>query len=227
MEESNSHPDLFGTNDLEAPSQKRKWPALSKSSTQAEKALSTASTIQPGQRITEQTVTPTPWSPPKKTAEDYARDWVGKYAQYFEKDRILPIPELVEAVEPKNPILRHIRLDDQEIGRGKEIHIRGVLKDPCRYFCRLKFAMWDILLPSEYLAKKLAGNITTKFFRLQPEYKGHGRIRVTVCNVPMEFNRYVLAAYISDYGVVEEVLPARSAAGTAHGDYIINISENR
>ena len=40
--------------------------------------------------------------PLQKTAEDYAKDRVGKYAQYFEKDRILPIPELVEAVDPKN-----------------------------------------------------------------------------------------------------------------------------
>ena len=29
------------------------------------------------------------------------------------------------------------------------------------------------------------------------------------------------------YGGEEEVLPARSAAGTAHGDYIINMSLNR
>ena len=104
MEESNSQPDLFGTNDLEAPSQKPKWPSLSL--TPAEKSLSTASTIQPGQRSPEQPVTPALWPPKRKTAEDNAKDRVGKYAQYFEKDKILPVPDLAEAMEPKTLSLR-------------------------------------------------------------------------------------------------------------------------
>ena len=74
---------------------------LSISSTTTEKILSTASTIQPCQRTTEQTVTPAPWSQKRKAVEDNARDRVGEYAQYFEKYWILPIPELVEAVELK------------------------------------------------------------------------------------------------------------------------------
>ena len=58
---------------------------------------------------------------------------------------------------------------------------------PDRYFCRRSFATWDVLLPSEDLAKKLAGNnITTKLFRLQPEYRGQRRIKVTVYNVSMQ-----------------------------------------
>ena len=45
---------------------------------------------------------------------------------------------------------------------------------PARYFCRRSFATWDVLLPTEDLAKKLAGsNISPKYYRLQPEYKGH------------------------------------------------------
>ena len=39
--------------------------------------------------------------PKKKKRKYYAKDSVGKYAHYFEKDKILPIPQLVEAVEPK------------------------------------------------------------------------------------------------------------------------------
>ena len=46
-------------------------------------------------------------------------------------------------------------------------------------------------------------------------------------NVLIELNGVVLAAYLSDYGDAEEVLPARSAAGTGHGDYIINMCLNR
>ncbi len=37
---------------------------------------------------------------------------------------------------------------------------------PAKYNCRRSFATWDVLLPSEELAIKLAGyNITTKHFR--------------------------------------------------------------
>ena len=37
---------------------------------------------------------------PKKS--DYQRDRVEKYAEYFKQNEILPIPELVKAVEPKH-----------------------------------------------------------------------------------------------------------------------------
>ena len=119
MEESNSQSDIFGTNNQEAPSQKPRWPSLSP--IPSEKTLSTASTIQPGQKNPEQLITPTTWSQNRKTAENYAKCRVGKYAQYFEKDRILPIPDL--------SILRQIRLENQEIGWAKERNLRGALKD--------------------------------------------------------------------------------------------------
>ena len=167
----------------------------------------------------------------RKTAEDYAEDRVGKYAQYFEKYRILPIPELVKAVELKTLSFVISDLRTRRLVRLKKETFEELLKTagiPCRYFCKQSFATWDVLLPSGDLAKKLAGDtITKKFFWLQPEYKGHKRIRVTMCNVLIELNRNFLAAYLSNYGGVEEVLPARLAAGTAHGDYIINICLNR
>ena len=109
MEESNSQQDLFGINDLESPSQNPEWPALSKS-TPAEKTLPTANTIQLGKRTTEQTATPSPWSQKRKIEEDYVKDRMEKYAQYFEKDRILPILELVEVEEPKSYLMIYIRL---------------------------------------------------------------------------------------------------------------------
>ena len=44
---------------------------------------------------------------------------------------------------------------------------------PAKYYCKRSFATWDILLPNEELATNLArGNITSKYFRLQPEYMG-------------------------------------------------------
>ena len=40
------------------------------------------------------------WRAIKKSSEDYERDRVGKYAQYFHENNIHPIPEFVEALEP-------------------------------------------------------------------------------------------------------------------------------
>ena len=57
-------------------------------------------------------------------------------------------------------------------GIKKEV-FEGLLKAadiPAKYYC---FATWDVLLPSEEIATKLAGeSINSKYFQLQPEYMG-------------------------------------------------------
>ena len=68
-------------------------------------------------------------------------------------------------------------------------------------------------------ARVAANYIPTKFLRLQPEYMGTHRIRVTVCNVPAFITGEVLASFFSAYRRVEEVT-LRSFAGTAYGDYM-------
>ena len=99
---------------------------------------------------------------------------------------------------------------------------------PARYFCRRSLVTWDVLLPSEDLAKKLsASNITSKFNRLQPEYKGDRKIKGTVCNVPIQLNGDVLAAYLSEYGDIEDITTSKSSSGTVHGDYLVNMSLDR
>ena len=90
------------------------------------------------------------------------------------------------------------------------------------------FATWDVLLPSEELAVKLAGsNVSTKLFWLLPEYKCTGRIKIIMCSVPVQLDGDVLAAYMSAYGSVEEVTVVRSADGTANDDFVLNICLNR
>ena len=92
---------------------------------------------------------------------------------------------------------------------------------PGKYFCRRSFATWDVLLPSQDATKKLAGgNITTRFFRLQPKYRGKRTIMVNVCNVSIQLSGDVLAAYLSIYGGVEQVTQITSNSGTAYGDYV-------
>ena len=68
-------------------------------------------------------------------------------------------------------------------------------------------------------SKKLAGsNISSKYYRLQPEYKGHRKIRVTMCNVPV---------HLCEYGNIEEITTAKSSSSTALGDYVVTMSLDR
>ena len=66
-----------------------------------------------------------------------------------------------------------------------------------------------------------------KYFRLQPEFRRRRHIEVTVCNVPLQLDGDVLAAYTSAYGSVEETTSIRSVDGTAHGNNVFNICMNR
>ena len=56
---------------------------------------------------------------------------------------------------------------------------------------------------------------------------GRRRIRITVCNVPIQFNEEVLAAYLCEYGDIEDITKAKSTNGTAHGDYIFTMCLDR
>ena len=183
-----------------------------------------ASTIPPAQKPKETAVSWSSHCGNKKSPCDYARDRVEKYEQYFKDGEILPIPELVEAVEPKTLSFVVTDIKTKRLAGIKKETFEDLLKTaniPGKYFYRRSFATWDVLLPSEEAAKKLAGgNITTRFFRLQPEYRGKRRIRVTVCNVSMQLSGDVLAAYLSIYGGVEQVTQVTSTQGTAYGDYV-------
>ena len=155
---------------------------------------------------------------------------VGKYAPDFKGIEILPIPELVTEVEPK--ILFYIIKDlrTKRLAKIRKDTFEELLKSagiPCRYFCRQSFPTWDVLLPSEELAMKLAGsNVTTKHFQLQPEYKHIRWFKVTVCCVPMQLNGDILAAYMSAYCSVE-MSAVHSANRMVHGDFLLDICLNR
>ena len=222
MGEPNTQDDVF------ASPERPEWPSLPGTSPEI---LTTASTIPPAQKAPS---IPVSWSTQanKKTAQDYKKDRVEKYAQYFKGNRILPIPELVEAVQPKTLSLIVSDIKTRRLAGLKKEKFEEILKAagiPARYFCRRSFATWDILLPSQELATKLASNncINTKQYRLQPEYMGRRRIKVTVCNVPIQLSGDVLAAFLSDYGDVEEYTTMKSPNGTAHGDYSFTMCLNR
>ena len=116
------------------------------------------------------------------------------------------------------------------VGLKKEVFedLLGKPGVPCQYFCRRSFATWDVLLPTKEKATKAATTtITTKFFKLQPEYMETRRVRVTVCNVPATITGEVLASSLSKYRRVKESNLLRSAAGTAYGDHVFRLCLTR
>ena len=54
-----------------------------------------------------------------------------------------------------------------------------------------------------------------------------GKIKVTVCNVPIQLSADVIAAYLTEYGDVEDVIKAKLTSGTAHGDHYFTMCLNR
>ena len=69
------------------------WPSLSIPS-------ESLSPIQPGQKVKSPSPTQTStWKVRQKDPEDYERDRVGKYAEFFKRNEILPIPEIVKKIE--------------------------------------------------------------------------------------------------------------------------------
>ena len=61
------------------------------------------------------------------------------------------------------------------------------------------------------------GNIMTKHFKLQPEYMGMRKIKVTVSNVPISLLGYVLT-FLSKYSRVEDFDEVQSTVGSVVRD---------
>ena len=163
--------------------------------------------------------------------DDNEKDRVGRYAKYFKGNEILPIPEIVEKITPRVLSLVVSDLKTKRLVGLNNDSFEELLRKsgiPCQYFYRKSFATWDVLLPTEQQAAKTAEkDIITKLFKLQPEYKGTRRLRVTVCNVPAIITGEVLAAYLSAYGQVDDFNLLRSPGGTAYGDYAFQLCLTR
>ena len=139
-----------------------------------------------------------------------------KYAPYVQGNTILPILEIIGALDLRIQSLVVVDIKSRKFaGRKKDafeelIRTAGI---PGQYFCRCSFTTWDVLLPTKEQALKLAETcINTKSFRLQLEYMGPRRIRVTVCNIPANLPGEVVASYLSAFGRVEKVTQQRASA---------------
>ena len=201
------------------------WPSLPIPGDTIDAETSQDGPIQPAQK------SPTAWKGQQRGPEEHEADRVGRFAKYFRGNEILPIPEIADKIAPRVLSLVVSDLKTKRlVGLTKEVFEELIRKAgiPCQYFCRKSFATWDVLLPTEKQAAKVAeSDVITKNFRLQPGYKGTCRLRVTVCNVPAIITGEVLVAYLSAYGHVEEFNLLRSPAGTAYGDYAFRLCLTR
>ena len=128
------------------------WPSLPSES---------GSPIPPGQKTKPENPSPSPWKIQQKNPEKYEKDRVGKYAEYFKGNEILPIPELLQKLEPRIVSLVVTDLMSRRFVGLKKEGFEDLLRKagvPCQYFCRRSFATWDVLLPSSDQAAKAASS---------------------------------------------------------------------
>lgn len=86
-------------------------------------------------------------------------------------------------------------------------------------------ALWDLLLSTEQQAKELAGSIlNTKHFRLQTEYMGSRRTKVTIHGVPVDIPEDRMGTFFAKYGEVNALI---SKAAIAKDDLEVQVTVSR
>lgn len=119
---------------------------------------------------------------------------------------LLATPLFLEAVSHKTISLLTTYVRTRSIGVGRET-VEHVLKSlsVSQRIMAYEYAIKDILLATSYEAKVLAGSIpTTKSVRLQTEYLGTRKTRVTLLRVPLIIEEGYLGAFFAHYGQVRE-----------------------
>ena len=88
----------------------------------------------------------------QRDPEDYERDRMGKYADFFIGNEILPIPEIMDKIEPQIISFVVTDLKTRRLVGLKRENFEEVLRTsgvPCQYFGRKSFATWDVLMPTK------------------------------------------------------------------------------
>lgn len=102
------------------------------------------------------------------------------------------------------------------------------LNNAPKFLARKSNAMWVILLASEQEAKQLAESIQmVKSVRLQTEYKGTRKTRITVHCVPVDISEDRMEAFFAKYRQVNEIIAVISKSGIATGDIVIQVTLTR
>lgn len=86
-------------------------------------------------------------------------------------------------------------------------------------------AMWDILQATEQEAKQLARSILkSKAVRLQTEYMGTRKSKITIHRVPIDISKDRMGAFFSKYGQVDDVSTVISKSSIVIGDFVLQVT---
>ena len=192
----------------------KEWPRL------AEKSAPSTETTRPN------------WRPQliPQSPQTHKDAWEKHFKQYVEGNVLQPIPEVWKKLEPR--VLSLVATDRNTkrlTGAKREDVVELLLANgiPAKYICRRSFGTWDILLPTEEEAKKLAKEIVYhKQLRMQPEYRGRRKTNITIYNVPVDLSTEYLAAFLSKYGDVEAMSPSYERGSIQTGDYLFLLNLN-
>ena len=99
----------------------------------------TGSSIQPGQAPKAVSQQASPWKIKQRAPEEYEKDRVGKYMEYFKGNEILPISEILQRLEPRIVYLAVSDIKTRRLVGLKKESFEDLLRKagvPCQYFCR-------------------------------------------------------------------------------------------
>ena len=99
------------------------WPSLPSES---------GSPIPPGQKTKPESSLQLPWNTQQKNPEDYEKDRVGKYADYFKGNEILPIPENLQKNRTKDRFTGSDRFKVKAACRTKNGRVRRITMESGR-----------------------------------------------------------------------------------------------
>lgn len=108
------------------------------------------------------------------------------------------------------------------------VEVLKTLKIYPKVLARRTNALWDILLPTEQDAKQLAGNVlVSKNLKLQTEYLGTRRTKITIHCVPIDISEDWMGAFFAKFGKVEEVKALVDKSGILTGDVEVQVTLDR
>lgn len=197
-----------------------------------DKNIENTPVLNPVSTPTESTVNSVPsaktaWAEYRTTKKDgqYYIDQHKKFEDSFNGNEFLTIKEVIK---PRTlSMLTSDVKTHKLIGVSRECMEEAlkVLNIHPKILARRSNALWDLLLASEEQAKTLAGSVLfTKSIRLQTEYMGTCRTRVTIHGVPVDITTNRMGSFFTKYGEVNEVKALSSKSGIETGDMEVQIT---
>ena len=172
------------------------------------------------------------WSAPMtKEGPEYYAALREHYKDYLKKGEIIPIPEYAEAM-----MARTVSLLTADIKTKRFIGVSGEKMEEAMKSLNIKAtalarksnASWDILLANKEEAQALAGLIlATKTLRIQTEYMGTRKTKITLHGVPWLLEPKHMASYFACHGLVDKAYVIRRRSGLGSTDMEVLVTMNR